>query len=290
VIPAGESGTLSAALDQEGGMGKVTGHRVALSLPRRFICDLMHASRAVPLIAMERRMDLAALLAARSRLDRPPAWSLLLAKAFAVVARTRPELRRAYLPLPRPHFWEADESVAAVAFERDFGGEPAVFFGMLKAPDRQPLAETAARLREWKTKPLAELRHCRRLLRTSRLPQFARRFLWWCATSWSGRLKARNFGTFGVSLTGAAGATAVTLRSPLSANVNTGVIRPDGSLDVRLHFDHRVLDGVPAARALGEMEEVLRTEIVAELRATADAPPAPRFRAESCNTSPVRID
>ena len=42
-------------------------------------------------------------------------------------------------------------------------------------------------------------------------------------------------------------------------------------MDVRLHFDHRVLDGMPAARALAELEDALRTGIVAELNAMADA-------------------
>jgi hypothetical protein len=253
-------------------MAWITGRRVALSPPRRFICDLMHASRNVPIVTFERRMDLSSLVAARARLDRPPAWSLLLAKAFAVVAANRPELRRAYLPLPRPHLWQATESVASIAIERDYEGEPAVFFGLVKAPDMQPLAELTALLDEWKTKPLAELYYCRRMLLFARLPLPLRRLAWWYATAWSGKVKARNFGTFGVSLTGPSGATATNLISPLTASINTGVLQPDGSLDVRLHFDHRVLDGMPAARALEELEDVLRTEIVAELEAMAEVP------------------
>jgi hypothetical protein len=248
----------------------ITGCRVSLSLPRRFICDLLHASRKVPIIAFERRMDLSPLVEARSRLDRPPAWAMLLAKAFAMVAARRPELRRAYLPLPRPHLWEADESIASVAVERDYGGESAVFFGLVKAPDKLPLAELAALLDEWKTRPLAELYYCRRVLFFARFPRVVRRLLWWYATAWSGKIKARNFGTFGVSLTGSSGATAANLIAPLTASINSGVIQPDGSLDVRLHFDHRVMDGMPAARALEELEEVLRTEIVAELEAMAE--------------------
>jgi hypothetical protein len=96
-----------------------------------------------------------------------------------------------------------------------------------------------------------------------------RRFLWWYATAWSGRVTARNFGTFGVSLTGQAGATATNLIGPLTTSLNCGLIQPDGTVDLRLHFDHRVMDGMPAARALAELEEVLRTEIAAELEAMA---------------------
>ncbi|HEY1188889.1 MAG TPA: hypothetical protein VGE74_14640, partial [Gemmata sp.] len=70
------------------------GHRLRLSIPRRFVCDLLHASRRVPLITFERRMDLRDVAAARKRLCQPPAWVLLFAKAFGIVAAQRPELRR----------------------------------------------------------------------------------------------------------------------------------------------------------------------------------------------------
>ena len=42
---------------------------------------------------------------------------------------------------------------------------------------------------------------------------------------------------------------------------------PSGRLDVRLSFDHRVLDGATAANALGEMEAVLLGDIKNECAA-----------------------
>lgn len=269
-------------------MSWITGRRVSLSAPRRFICDLMHASRHVPLISLERRMDLAPVLAARERVARPPAWSLLFAKALAIVAERRPELRRAYLPFPWPHLWECNESLASIAIERQYEGEPAVFFGLIKAADKKSLTELVATLDEWKTKPLDELYWCRRMLFYARFPLPLRRLIWWYATAWSGKVKARNFGTFGISLTGSSGATATNLICPLATTLNCGVIQPDGTLDVRLHFDHRVYDGMPAARALAELEDVLRGEIVDELHTlpgrvrkpehAIDAVPAPLSR------------
>lgn len=245
----------------------VSGHRVGLSVPRRFVCDLMHASRNVPVITFERRMNLADVVAARARLARRPAWALLLAKAYAAVAARRPELRRAYLPQPWPHLWEADASVASVAVEREYRGEPGVFFGFLRAPDAQPLEEMMTALDEWTSKPLEEIRPFKRQMTYSRLPLPARRFMWWWATAWNGYMKAKNFGTFGVSLTGASGATGLNLIGPLTVAVNTGVFQSDGSVDVRLHFDHRVFDGMTASRALADMELYLRGEVVAELSA-----------------------
>jgi hypothetical protein len=251
-------------------MPAIAGCRVPLSVSRRIIGDVMHAARGVPMITFERRMGLGAVAAARRRAAPSPAWALLMAKGFALVAARHPEFRRAYVPLPWPHLWQADESIASVAVERQFEGEPTVFFGFLRAPDTRPLSDLAAELEEWKTRPVEEVRPFARQVRYARMPLVARRFAWKYATAWAGRMKVRNFGTFAVSLTGSAGATALNLVNPLAIGINTGVLRPDGTLPVRVSFDHRVHDGMPVARALEELEGVLRTELVAELNAMAD--------------------
>jgi len=96
--------------------------------------------------------------------------------------------------------------------------------------------------------------------------------MWWYVANVSQRWRMRAFGTFGVSVTAGDGATALNLISPLSTSLNYGVFAADHTLPVRVHFDHRVVDGAPVARALGELEEVMNTDIVAELRAMSDVP------------------
>lgn len=251
-------------------MASISGRSISLSIPRRFICDLLAAARQIPVVTFERPIDLSPLIAARERLRQPPPWSVLLAKGFAIVAAQHPEFRRAYIPLPWPHLWEAEKSVATIAVEREYFGEPGVFFGMFKAPDEKPLAELADKVQEWKTSPVDQIAIFRRVFRYTRLPLLLRKLLWWTAVSWSGKVKTRNFGTFGISLTGAAGATATNLIAPVTTSVNCGVIRADGSVDLRLHFDHRVLDGMTAARALTELEDVLKNDIVVELHEMAE--------------------
>jgi hypothetical protein len=252
-------------------MSSIPGKSIPLSLPRRFICDLLRAARQIPIVTFERRVDLAPVVEVRKRLKHPPPWAVLFAKGFAIVAANRPDFRRAYLPLPWPHLWEAEQSIATIAVEREYRGETGVFFGMLKSPNEKPLAELAEKVYEWKTKPVHEIALFRRVFRYSRLPFPIRRLLWWIAVSWSGKVKARNFGTFGISLTGAAGATATNLIAPITTSLNCGVIQPDGTTDLRLHFDHRVLDGMTAARALAELENVLKNTIVQELEILADS-------------------
>ena len=76
-------------------------------------------------------------------------------------------------------------------------------------------------------------------------------------------------GTFGVSVYSGLGAESLHPLSPLTATLTYGVIDPNGNVDVRLIYDHRVLDGADVARALGELEGVMNEEILQELREMA---------------------
>jgi hypothetical protein len=254
------------------GMAQTTGQCLPLPLPRRWIADLLHAARRVPTVTVERVVNVSAVVAARKSLANPPAWVLLFTKAYATVAARRPELRRAYLPFPCPHLFQADESVATVAVEREFQGEPAVFFGHIRHPDQQSLRQLMNHLQRWRTHPIEDIRSFSRLIRYSRMPFPLRRMTWWYAANVSRRWRLRVFGTFGVSVTAGDGATALNLITPLSTSVNYGVLSPEHTLPVRVHFDHRVMDGAPVARALVEVEEIMNTTIVTELRQMPELP------------------
>ncbi|MGL4424365.1 MAG: hypothetical protein ACRCZF_27165 [Gemmataceae bacterium] len=262
----------------------MTGRHNSLSTPRVWMTDLMHAAAGTPIVTFRRTMMLADLVAARQALADPPSWVVLFVKAYSIVARRRPELRRAYVRFPWARLYQADDSIASVAIEREYEGESAVFFGLQKAPETVPLQDLHQRLVGWKTRPIDDVQVFQKLLRFTRLPRPLRRALWWYAMHTSGRKRARNFGTFGISITASLGATAVNLISPLTSTLHYGPLQPDGQLEVFLHFDHRVLDGAPVARALVELEQVLRTEILAELqslaRPAALLPPRPEVNGQ----------
>jgi hypothetical protein len=247
-------------------MPEATGRNIPLSLPRRFICDLVHFARKVPTVPVQRRMNLAPLVAVRQAAQPRPSWCAIFTKAYAFVAAARPELRRAYLSFPWPHLYEHPISVASVAVERDYGGEQAVFFGHLRSPEQQGLLELDAHLRQLKEAPIESVGLFRRVLYTSRLPRPLRRALWWIGLNVSGSKRAKHLGTFGVSVYSGLGAASLHPLSPLTTALNYGVIQPDGSVDVRLIYDHRVLDGSTIARALLDLERVLTNEIVVEMR------------------------
>ncbi|MCI0464772.1 MAG: hypothetical protein L0Z62_48225 [Gemmataceae bacterium] len=247
-------------------MTQPAGRNLPLSHARRFICDLMHATRHVPRAALRRRMHLAPVVAARQAARPRPSWMAILLKAYSFVAEARPELRRVYLPLPWPHLYEHPVNVATVAIERQIDGEDAVVFAHLRAPHRQGLHEIDAALKRYKEAPLDSLPLYRRMRRLSRLPGLLRRLFWWAGLNLSGHRRARLLGTFGVTTLGGLGASAHQVVSPATTTLSYGVLRPDDSLDVQITLDHRVLDGAPLARALEDMERILKCEILAELR------------------------
>src|SRR5438128_10978349 len=96
-------------------MAQPVGRNIPLSLPRRFICDLVHFAHKVPSVPVQRRMNLGPLLAARQEADPRPSWCALFTKAYGMVAAATPELRRAYLSFPRPHLYEHPINVASIA-------------------------------------------------------------------------------------------------------------------------------------------------------------------------------
>jgi hypothetical protein len=206
-------------------------------------------------------MNIAPLAAARHQASPRPSWCALFTKAYAMVATHRPELRRAYLSFPWPHLYEHPISIASVAIERLLGEELAVFFTQIRGPEEHSADQIDQHLTDCKERPVESIGTFRRALRWTRFPRPIRRFLWWVGLNVSGYRRARNLGTFGVSVYSGLGAEALHPLSPLTTTLNYGVIADDGSVDVRLIYDHRVMDGSTIARALADLEDVLNQQL-----------------------------
>lgn len=242
-----------------------TGKSYRLSPFRRLVVDLMHYSQHVPAVTIDRRMNLSAL--ASARLDCPirPGWTILFAKAFAMVAQTYPELRRVYMPLPWPRLYEHPYSTVSLNIERLLPDEPIVLQCLIKRPETRALVDIDAVVRKNQATPLEELRWYRRARTMGSLPFPIRRLVWWTTLKVLGKVRSHNFGTFSVSSIAPLGAGILQVVPVLTSSLHYGLFDPDGSLDVRLTFDHRVLDGATAARSLVELERTLLGRILSEL-------------------------
>ena len=150
-------------------------------------------------------------------------------------------------------------------FELRGRDEDAVFIAHLPDPELRTLTELDASMQRCKVQALESKGAFRRILRVSRLPRPLRRLVWWLGLNLSGRLRTRYFGTFVVTSTAALGVGALHVLAPIAPILTYGPLDPDGALDVRLVFDHRVLDGGPIARAMLDLEETLLGPILEEL-------------------------
>lgn len=241
------------------------GRAIRLSIPRRMVIDLLHFSSVIPTIPVQRRMSLGPIAAARAACRERPRWTAIFIKAYALVAREFPEFRRAYVKIPWPHLYEYPVSNASIVIERDYRGEPSLFSIIIKDPAVQSLREVGRSLQHATTAPIDEIKDFRRTMRIASLPRPLRRAMWWLGLN-IGRQRGNYFGTFAVSVYSALNAESLHPLSPLTTLLNYGVMGSDGVVDVRIIYDHRVMNGATVARALARLEEVLNTVVADEVR------------------------
>jgi hypothetical protein len=236
-----------------------------ISLPRRLVADLMHASIRIPFVSLHRSLDIRPLLEARALVPEPPGWAAIFVKAFSLVARDQPVLRTLYAKWPWPSFYELPRSIAMVAIARVEDGEDCVLPQKVPAADTAPLSEVDALIRHAKDAPVSEVPSFRKILRVTALPLPLRRFMWQIGLNF-GRQRANWFGSFAVTSVAAFGAGELHALSPGPFILSYGVVGPDQTIDVVIRWDHRITDAALIARALTRLEQVLNTEITAELR------------------------
>lgn len=244
------------------------GRMIRLSVPRRMVLDLLYFARGIPTVPVQKRMMLGPLAAARAACKERPRWTAIFTKAYALMARDFPEFRRAYVKLPWPHLYEYPNSNATIIIERDHEGEAGLFSISIKEPARQSLRDIGRQLDIGSTAPIESIKDFRRTMNFARLPALIRRPLWWICLNW-GRQRGNYFGTFGVSVYSALQAESLHPLSPLTTLLNYGVMNVDGAVDVRIIYDHRVINGATVARALGRLEDILNTTLLDEVRGLA---------------------
>ncbi len=244
---------------------KKAGRTISLSLPRRWIGDLAAFSRHVPTVGGEKILHVKKCALARRRVVNAPSWCACLTKAFGVASARFPELRRSYLSFPYPRFYEHPTSVAAIVVNREYFGEPAVFLGLMQAPENISLKEVDFNLRELRERPFQEVGCYRRLIRVSRLPFPVRRLLWWFGLSATGKYKSKLFGTFAVNSYASSRFRVTHFMSPITTMFYYGTSGVFGEIVIQMAFDHRVFDGATAFRISVEAEKILNNEIAEEI-------------------------
>jgi len=249
----------------------MSGTYESVSYFRRLVADLMHFSMKVPSVTVERHLELAPLVAARRASTPTPAWSAIFTKAYAVVAARTPALRTSYLTFPWDRLYVHHTNIATLNIDRQLADERVVIYSLIENPESRMLQELDAIIRSHQDDPVTNISSYRRAVRLSRVPWPFRRWVWWAALNTFGTIRCNNFGTFAISSVGSQGAGITHLLPLLTSQIHYGMIDAAGRLEMRLSFDHRVLDGCTAAAALADLEAVLLGEILDECLKSASA-------------------
>lgn len=196
----------------------------------------------------------------------PPGWAAIFVKAFFLVAKDQPVLRTLYLKWPWGRFYELPRSIGMVTIARVENAEDCVLLQRISAADENPLSEVDAAIHYAKDAPVAKVPAFRKMLRATALPLPLRRLLWLVGLN-VGRQRANYFGSFGVTSAAAYGGGELHALGPGPYIISYDVARPNQTIDVMIRWDHRVADAALIAKTLARLEQVLNTEIAAELRA-----------------------
>lgn len=247
------------------GMGRA--RWTPISINRRLVLDGLSFARRVPLFPAEKAFELAEVAALRKQTARRVSWAAVFVKAYAMVARRHAPLRQTYVRWPWPHFVEEPNSTAMVVVNRQYFGEDRICWGRLTNPEEQSLVDLQQQLDAYQTEPVDRI--FRQQLRLSRMPTPLRRALYWLNMNFGGRKRAKRLGTFTMSTLAGQGVVNRMHQTFLTTSLTYGPLDDSGQTLVTLLCDHRVVDGIVAARALVELEATLKGAIAAELKSLA---------------------
>ena len=244
------------------------GKSVPLSLGRKLLIEHCHFSNATQKGVIKCRIKITPLLNAleiAAAAGKKPRLPLVFIKAFALASQGIPELRRSYVKLPWPQFYELNYSVAIMPITRDLDGEEIVMMAQFRDPAATPFSELDKELQHMKTAPLRSIKSFDRALNIAALPFPLRRLAFWLGLNF-GRHRRKFFCTFAVSAMGMV--EPIYTIHPLTSLLTYGVLdAATGEVDITLSFDHRVYDGMTVVRAFQAIETALNGPIAEELAA-----------------------
>ncbi|MBY0357475.1 MAG: 2-oxo acid dehydrogenase subunit E2 [Candidatus Obscuribacterales bacterium] len=189
-----------------------------------------------------------------------------LLKAISIAQKSHPDTRTVMLPFGRTATF--NEVVAGFTVERFIGSQPALFFGAIQKPDTKTVGQISEELRAHAEADFEEVCQLDLQHRFTGMPWYLRRIVLWFGMRYpSFRLKCMG-ATFGLSSLGKFGLSAMIPPCVTTSTFGVGTVeaRPvvkDGEIQIRkmmtltLNFDHRLIDGAPAARFLDDIKTLL---------------------------------
>lgn len=241
---------------------KNRGSRHRIPPERRLAIDISIVARRVPSFPLLRRMDLQPIERWRQELKasgKRIGWAAILAYAYGSVCREIPELRDVYVARPFPYMYRHPEPIASITMHRPTSPETPylgrLVWGRFVCSESTNLQTYQDQLDAWNSMPIEQIYPD--ALRLERRLTPIRRLQWYLLMRWTGRKRAKHLGTFSISSLGHLGA--LNGYHPLVATTSLamGPVSKNELTEIVLLCDHRVIDGVLAAKALETLEKRL---------------------------------
>lgn len=230
---------------------------------RGVILDLVRYASKVPSFPVERRVDMGSLARARSNCGRRVSWTAVFIRAYGLASRAMPDLRQIYVPWPWPRLYQSQTCVIAVAVNRKLPHGDRLFFGRVHSPDHLSLSQIQAELDNFQVGEIAKV--FRTQYRAAKMPGFIRRFGWWWRMDVDYKNRPRRSGTGSISALAGQGVTNRLHPCITTSSFSFGPLEADERSLVTLQCDHRVMDGITAARALNSLCDYLSGQVLEEL-------------------------
>lgn len=198
----------------------------------------------------------------------PVPLTAILLKGIAKTLKEHPEARTLYYSPPK-RLIRYEECNATIPVEREYEGQRLVFFANIRDCDQRSLKDLAHELERLRTARIEEVPEFGRWIFMAKLPRLVRR-LAYLPMQHIPAVRANGYGTFGMTNIGASG---VDDFMPLAASTVTfgvgalkerpiaehGEVVARKTLALTLMFDHRAIDGYPAARFFQGVTKRLET-------------------------------
>jgi len=219
-----------------------------------------------------RDFDLSELCQLRKKAKPRIGWNVLYMKAYAIIARDFPELRRCYVGFPWPHAYQHEKSVALVTISREHEGEERLLFARFNQPEGRSLVELQQEYDDYRKSPVLEVKEFRKQIGFAKLPFLVRRLTWWLLFNLFPRKRMNYFGTFGMTLCKFRDAHLTTnALGPNPMILGVDVLPAKGVAKFTLTFDHQVLDGVPVINLIDAVYKTLKGAVADELAGLIEA-------------------
>ena len=241
-----------------------------LSPGRALVSDIVTIANKMPMAPVIRTLDLSELDKLRRQVRPRISWTIIMMKAYANIAKDNPVLRQIFASFPFPYIYEHPHNVCMATITREVENEPVLFFARFNRPEEFDLISLQQKYERLRRTDLSEIKQFRHQTRFAKCPFFIRKILWGILNKAWPSARAKQLGTFGMSLSGFGEAHGYFHLGPSTTVLGYELFPKNGQCRISITFDHRLIDGKPVVDVIENLHKELLGSVKEELARLAE--------------------